>query len=199
MRNDYSEPDPRVRNPEMDPRYNAQPGIVITPGSAAAHEYGKFEQFYGSRLAPGVEPGNPYRFRRFPAMVYKAGRFQGTGKLVCMVPAPNSGEYINIDHWRRDNAMAERFNESCQMIVYDEKELQRAYEAGYRDSLQDAVDHANGVEDRIAEVAAHRNYEDRNMSPAAKAEIAAEQAERGGAHVAEMPRKRGRPRKNPAA
>ena len=117
-------------------------------------------------------------------MVYKAMRFQG--RLACRAAEPDP--YHNWrDHTEllRAQEAAHRFNEQCQKTVHNEEELQKAYEQGYRSDLQEAVDWAIAKEKAVGTETAHRNYDDRNMSDAAKAEIAQQTQDAGGAHQPE--------------
>ena len=91
---------------------------------------------------------------------------------------------------------ADAWTATCQKVVKDEYEEQRALEAGWRKSQAEALEHHERREQYKGNVAAHRLHEDRNMSEAAKAEAAAVEASTE-EHVPEIPekRKRGRPRK----
>jgi hypothetical protein len=114
-------------------------------------------------------------FTRFPAMVYRAMR-RDDG-------VPTTG---GTAFW----------DQKCQLTVNDERELQRAYEGGWRDSPAEALEHFKSRENVKGEVAAIRAYEDRNMSDAAKTEAKA--FESGSVeHAPEIPRapKKGRRRR----
>lgn len=182
--------EPNPLNQERDARYNAEPGIIITPGSAAAKEYAKFEQFYGSRLAPGEQPGNPYVKREFPKMLYRAEKYNG--KVVCMAAPPDPAEFKDPREWERAEVAALKFTEKCQLIVRNETELSRAVESGWRMSPEEAVAHVHNVDNRISEATAIRNWEDRNMSEMAKREIAQAMEESGGEHQPEIKERRRR-------
>ncbi len=76
------------------------------------------------------------------------------------------------------------------------EEEEQAKRDGWRNSPQEAIDFLNGLDDDIAKAAAHRAYEDRNMSEKARREIVEAEAAADGAHVPEIvEKKRGRPRK----
>ena len=94
---------------------------------------------------------------------------------------------------------AEAWTATCQKTVKDEYEMQKAMEGGWRKSHAEALEHFEKREQYKGNVAAHRAYEDRNMSEAAKSEAAAVEASTE-EHVPEIPEKRrpGRPRKNVA-
>jgi hypothetical protein len=91
---------------------------------------------------------------------------------------------------------AEAFSTRCQMEVKDEDEMNRRLEQGWRCTPGEAKERLEAKEKAIADTAAHRAYEDRNMSEAARAEVAEAEAATEH-HVAEVPEKRrpGRPRK----
>ena len=174
---------PRVRNQDNDPRYNREGGIVMTPGSAHQQEMAKFEQFPHSQWAFG-SPGNPYRYRPFPKMVYHAERFNG--KVACQVPVPERYEFKEDRAYFLAVEQARRFNEKNQRIVNDETEYARAMEAGWRESPQEAEEFAHKRDRDESQHIAHLNYEDRGLSESAKAEKRAAEIE-AGRPLAEVP------------
>ena len=190
----------RPRNQESDPRYNTEPGIAVIPGSNYQREMGKFEQLPNDKWAFG-RPGNPYTYRPYPKMLYRAELVGG--KAACMMPEPDPYGAVDPRAIERAAEAARRFTEKCQRIVQDDVEHSQAAENGWRESPQEAIDYLNARETARADAAAHRNYEDRNMSEMAKREIAAETAATGGEHIPAMPEKRtvkrGRPRKDTTA
>lgn len=151
-------------------------GVIITP-----------ESEYGKEL---VRWNKPYVFQPFPQMLYLARR-RPDGVM-------SVGETEDSVFGGRPGA-AEAFTGTCQMTVKNESELNRYLELGWRPSPQEAMDRLKSKERLISDAAAHRAYEDRNMSDAAKAEAAAADAATP-EHVAEVPeaRRRGRPRKHAA-
>jgi hypothetical protein len=174
-------------NAETDLSYNREPGIVVVPGSNYAKEMAKWEQFPSKY---GDSPGNPYAYRPFPKMVYKADLYQG--KVVCLAPPPNPAEFSNPSDCQRAEEHALRFTQKCQLIVRDERELQVAFESGYRESPAEAVECLQGRVRREADAAAERNWQDRNMGEKAKEEAKAEVARaftEEGRHAAEVPEK----------
>ena len=74
-------------NEQTDPRYNREPGIVLIPGSNYVNEVAKFEQ-QPTKYTVGTVPGNPYVFRPFPKMLFRAELYNG--KAICMGP----GNYL---------------------------------------------------------------------------------------------------------
>jgi hypothetical protein len=185
------------KNQEKDPLYNAEPGIAIVPGSNYQKYMQTFEQLPQSKYALG-EPGNPYVYRPYPKMLYRAQRPPKGGAFACSLPQPDAAMFSDPRDLERAEQVQRKFDASCQRIVGDETERSRAMEDGWRESPGDAVSYMEARETDRSTAAAHRNYEDRNMSEPAKREIEAAQAQTDG-HLAEVPRKRGRPRKQPAA
>jgi len=127
----------------------------------------------------------PYVFEMFPKMLFKAAK-RATG-----------GPWIVVD------PLDERFSAANQITVQNENEMERAIRDGWCMTPQEAVARQLGFEKDISDAAAHRAYEDRNMSASAKAEIAAAE-EATSDHVAEVvqkPIKRrvGRPKKETPA
>lgn len=183
-------------NEESNPMFNSrESGLVIVPGSNYANEMEKFEQF-PSRY--GGSPGNPYQYRPFPKMLYRAEFWKG--KAVCMAAPPDPLEYPNPSEFQRVEEAARRFSESCQLIVKGEVEYQRAMENGYRESPDEAVSYLLSRRAAQGQAAAERAYADRGMSEAAQAEAKAasvEHFDNEGEHLAAVPekRRRGRPRK----
>jgi hypothetical protein len=129
----------------------------------------------------------PYRHQDFPMMLYMAQtRPDGIVSVGEVADAVFGGAPGAAEAWTR----------RCQMIVASERELAEALERGWRKTQGEAMQRHRAKDEYVADAAAHRAYEDRNMSEAAQAEAkAAEQSTEE--HVAEVPVKRGpgRPRK----
>ena len=68
---------------------------------------------------------------------------------------------------------AEQWTRRCQMTVKDDYEKQRAYEGGWRDTPQAALDFLEEREKAIDRATAERHAADARMSPQAQAEAAA--------------------------
>jgi len=130
----------------------------------------------------------PYRFEKFPQMVYRA-QFN-----------PISGRHevlVRRDILSKDEAILEQFNASCQLIVQNEDQLARAHADGWRESPKEALAHHEGQLDALAKAAAERAYTDRKMSEKARAEAAAADASTAD-QLGEIPEARrgpGRPRR----
>lgn len=142
----------------------------------------------GKELAKWQRPANynpDAPENQFPRMLYLAQkRPDGVVSVNETSDAP----------WNNITGSADQFNRTCQRIVKTEAECIRAMEQGWRKTQAEAMVRHESKEKHVADSAAHRAYEDRNMSDAAKAEVAQIEAETV-EHVAEVPRKRGRPRK----
>ncbi len=189
----------RPSNQERDNLYNREPGIVVIPGSNYANEMQKFEQFPSKY---GNNPGNPYVYRPYPKMIYKAQEWRG--KVACMAAPVDPTEFPNPAEFARMEEAAARFTERCCRIVADEAEHLSAKADGWRDHPTEALTAGLERQRSLATAAAERAYDDRNIGELARREVAAKVAEVGGEHLPEIvmqPTKRrpGRPRKNPVA
>lgn len=171
----------KPKNQDTDPYYNAEPGIAVVQGSPYAKYMEAFEQFPSKY---GASPGNPYKYRPYPKMLYRADHYQGAVR--CMAAEPNASEYQNSKEYEFHLEQARRFTEKCQITVNDEREHQKAMEAGWRETPDEAVAFLKGRDDARGRAAAERNYADRNMSEAAKAEKKAIEAE-AGTHLETIP------------
>lgn len=118
----------------------------------------------------------PYRFEPFPRMLYKAHR-RPDG--IRSVGETNDGLFGGAP------GAAEQWTRTCQRTVRSESEMQRAIDEGWRETQAEAIEYFDKLERFVADAAAHRHHEDRNMSPAAKAE--AEALDSGMTHLPEIP------------
>jgi len=148
-------------------------GLIITAESELGKELAKWN-------APRPHPPHPkmlYMARQLPTGRYSVGE---------------SHDGIFGGH----PGSAEAFSRTCQRIVQDEHEERVAKGEGWRETMAEALAHHEELERFVAEAAAHRHFEDRNLGDLARAEAEAADAETM-EHVAEIPekRKRGRPRK----
>jgi hypothetical protein len=88
-------------------------------------------------------------------MVYKAAKWMG--KIAShAVPGP-SWEFRDMEEYRRAEDSAAQFTRSCQRIVDNEQELQKAYEEGYRSDPIEAVQHLEAKEKLVSTAAAERH------------------------------------------
>jgi hypothetical protein len=183
------------QNDLKNPDYNMEPGVTIVEGSKYQQYMRQFEQHH-SPLAGRQGPGNPYVYRPFPKMLYRAELFQG--KVACRGIVPSPWEFRDPAHLRSAQEQADEFTKRCQRIVGNETEMQAAMESGWRESEAEAVEYLEARQRSRGDAAARLNYEDRNLPEPAQRERAAELAEAHsrGEHLVEVPEKRrGRPRK----
>jgi hypothetical protein len=131
---------------------------------------------------------------QFPRMLYMAHKRPDGIVSVC----ETNDALFTLNGVARPGA-AESYNATCQLTVRNEAEQIRAFEQGWRPSPKEALERFEAKERSVGDVAAHRAYEDRNMSDAAKAEAKAVEDSTPD-HVAEVPEKRrpGRPRSHAA-
>jgi hypothetical protein len=156
-------------------------GVMYPATSAYAKELRKFER------GPDYNPKN----HPFPKMLYHAQeRPDGL---------PSVAETQDSIFGGAPGA-AEHFTATCQRVVNDEAEMARAIADGWRETQAQAMESAHARHFELAKQTAHRKWDDRNMSPAAQAEVAAieEDFEDHLPEIPEQPRRRGRPvgRKN---
>lgn len=143
----------------------------------------------------------PDGYEHFPLMLSKAQKQPNGQYAVHQMPPPRwqfppgvEGDAAFDQACRR----AEEFTRACQLTVRNQHEHDRAVAQGWVLGQEKALEEAQKWEKAIADAAAHRHYEDRNMSEAAQREAAAADNATTD-HVAEVPRKRGRPKKTEAA
>ena len=180
-------------NQHSDPQYNREAGIVVVPGSNYAKEMTKFEQF-PSKYTAGSQPGNPYRYRPFPKMLYRAQHWNGA--RACMAAPPDPVDFRDPRDFERAEEAARKFTEKCQRIVQDESEYQKAFEDSWRESPKEAIEALEARDRGIANATAERNWQDRNMGEQAKLEAAEAVAAVGGEHLPEIVEKSRRGRRS---
>lgn len=164
-------------------------GRKLSPSSDEAKELAKFEQ-WPTPWAP--KPGNPYKYRPFPKMVYRAAKWMG--KIACHAVVGPGWEFKSAEERRIKEASAEDFTKSCQRIVENEEQLQKAYEEGYRGDPLEAENFLQAREKAISTGAAERHYSDERMSEKAQREAAAADAETA-EHLPAIPEKPLSPKK----
>lgn len=135
----------------------------------------------------GLKPGNPYVFRMYPKMLYRAQQMRN-GKWSVSEGEPSKYAFVDPNQWERAREEVLAFNKSCQFIVNSEMEHIRMREngEGWRDSMGEAMEHRAALNDAISDAAATSNWEERLMSDKAKAERETFNAENFGHHP-EMP------------
>jgi len=128
-------------------------------------------------------------FSPFPRMLYMARR-RPDG-------VPSTGE-VDDKIFGGQPGAAETWSNGCYRVVEDEDEQRKAMSLGWRFTPAEAMERFHEKELTLANQAAMRAYEDRNMSAAAKAEAAEAEAstEEHVAEIPEAPKKRGRTTKH---
>lgn len=154
---------------------NEYGGIVISPASELGKELRKWEQHHTYLVPPGTHPGNPYVFREFPKMLYKAQK-QRNGQYACMLPAPVSYDYERADAYERAVLIKESFDKSCYRIVADETAERLAKGQGWAETIPAALELAEAHERAIADAAAEAAYAAQRMTEQARAELKAADA-----------------------
>lgn len=173
-------------------------GIVISPDSALGKELAKWEQHRTKYVSDEEQPGNPYTYRPYPKMLYRAQPHPISKQTRCMDVEPDVLQYATVQEYERALNMITRFNTACTRIVMSDDEQRRAMNDGWRESPDLAMAAAEQREIELSTLAAERHYKDRSMSEKAQAE-AAEADRSTSAHVVDVvgasKKTRGRPRK----
>ena len=124
-------------------------------------------------------------YEEYPRMLYKAQLNPISNRMEVNL----TRDVMSAD--RKDVLLsAENFNNSCQMTVNSDAEVEKYARDGWRKSQAEAMQFVRDLEAFVAEAAANRNYTDRNASDAAKREIAAAEASthKNLAEIPEAPR-----------
>jgi hypothetical protein len=157
---------------------------LVNPESEETKEMAKWEQF-PSKWTLGSAPGNPWTMRAYPWMLYKAKQLPN-GKWSVAEEPPAYFGYRDAQEWDRACQGAAAFTASCQRTVNSEAEHQKARAEGWRDNPTEAMELVEVLNTGLSDAAAERNYQDRNMSEKAKAEVAKVEADHFG-HLGEIP------------
>lgn len=173
--------------------------VLRNPESEETKEMARWEMFPSEWTIGGLRPGNPYRKgneygkpgAEYPKMLYRAQQIPpglpGAGKWATSVQTPPYFGFRDEKEWDRACQMAERFGQGSQTIVHGAEEHERAKNDGWCDTPTLAEAAANKFNTAISDAAANRAWNDRNMSPEAKAEVARVESEHFG-HLPEIPR-----------
>lgn len=143
-------------------------GIVINPASAYGKELRRWEQHSG----PLGRPGNPYVFRAYPKMLYRAQR-QPNGQVACMMDTPLSHNFLDAQSYERALLLKETFDRTCQKVVDSEGAERMAKGQGWCESPADAMAQYDREQEAIFTAAAEVAYAAQGMSDQAKAELKA--------------------------
>ncbi len=155
--------------------------IVHNPDSDYAREMEKWNQ-------PTSNGGfGAARFEEYPLMVFKAFK-RDNGRVMCGDPLATVGD-----------AEGEAFSRSCQLIVRNNDERDRAMDDGWSVAPDKAIEKFERDMQSIAKVTAQRHFADQGLSDLAKAEAAQADAatheQVPAVPITPVKRKRGRPRK----
>jgi len=145
-------------------------GIVINPHSPLGKELRKWEQHQSELTPRGTQPGNPYVYRPYPKMLYKA-RIQRNGQAACLMPAPDPYAFDRADLYERDVLAVDSFNKSCQRIVADESQERIAKGQGWCDDPQSALAQFEREQQEIGNAAAEAAFYAKRMSDTAQREF----------------------------
>jgi hypothetical protein len=145
---------------------------VPSPTTAYGKELARFEQHRTKYTAEddGVPPGNPYQFREYPRMMYRAVQHPRTKQMVCMDIAPNPMLFSKPQEYDHACVATEQLNRQCTRIVPDDVAFRNALNEGWRSSPKEALEAHEQKMCAIAEETARRHFSDQAMSPRAQAE-----------------------------
>lgn len=172
-------------------------GRVITPDSEEGKELLKHEQWPAHWNGTTYQPGNPYVYRAYPRMLYRAVKKEN-GKVVCMEPAPQPDFFEKQHEFDRAIRLNDALNKSCQKMVDSEAAHLLAKGQGWCDTASEALEQFEKEQIAIGDAAAMRHFTDKRMTPRAQAEAHAID-EAASDHVADVPapklkpKPRGRP------
>jgi len=163
-------------------------GVVINPASELGKELLKWEQHMSYMIPRGKSPGNPYEYRPYPRMLYKAAK-RANGKVMC-------GDLADDYATEREQQDAQRFTRNCQLIVKSDDEERTAKNQGWCESPQAAIDAFERMEQERGNASAQVLYKAQTMGDVAQRELAEAGAQTHD-HVTDVVpvRRRGRPRK----
>ena len=122
-------------------------------------------------MPTGTQPGNPYVYRPYPKMLYKAQK-NPMGTVLCMMDAPHPYAFDKPEQFERAMLLFEVFNKSCQKIVDDDAAEAGAKGQGWCDSIQAAIEHFERQEQAVGNAAAEVLHAAQGMSAKAKRELA---------------------------
>lgn len=178
--------------------------VVINPASEVGKELRKWEQHhtvYALDENYESKPGNPYQYREYPKMLYKASR-RSNGQAACQLAAPPLNQFGGpsaVDEWNREVLAVEAFNVANRKTVSDDQAERIAVGQGWSLSQQAAIAQYEQNQIDIGNAAAEVAASVAKMSAKAQVEYAAAE-EQTIEHVTDVKpqrrhKKRGRPRK----
>ena len=150
-------------------------GLVINPHSALGKELRKWEQHRTELVPRGTNPGNPYVYRPYPKMLYRAQALPN-GQYGCLAQAPNPYTFERPEAFERAVLMVESFNRSCTRIVSDEGQERIAIGQGWALDPQAAMAVYEQEQQAIGNAAAEAAHAAQGMTSKARAELTAADA-----------------------
>lgn len=144
--------------------------VIITPDSELGRELVKWEQHQTHYVGQGQSPGNPYQYRAFPKMVYRAVK-KANGKVVCMEPPPPIHLFKEQNDYNVAVAQAEVLVRECHRVVHNEDQYLVAKGQGWTDDPKAAVEQFEREEQAVANAAAEAAYAVQKMSEKARSEF----------------------------
>lgn len=145
-------------------------GLVINPHSALGKELRKWEQFPSDLTPRGTRPGNPYVFREYPKMLYKAQRMPNQ-QMACMLPAPHPYDFQRPEDFDRALLFKESFDRSCFKIVANDAEERIAAGQGWALTIDAAIALHEQQQQAIGNAAAEVAHAAQGMTETAKREL----------------------------
>jgi len=149
----------------------APASLIINPHSDYGKELRKWEQHRTELVPRGTNPGNPYVYRPYPKMLYRAQR-QQNGQYACMAPAPHPYDFERSELHQQAVLAWESFNRSCVRIVKDEGDERIVKGQGWAESPELAMEQYEKEQQAIGNAAAEAAYAAQRMSERARAELA---------------------------
>lgn len=146
-------------------------GVIINPESELGKELQKWEQFPRTGVDGTVYPaGNPYVFRPYPKMLYKAQAWKN-GKALCFAPPVSPYGWRDGNEHQQAQIEADAFTRSCQRIVKDEGEHGIAKGQGWCETPQEAQAQHEARLDALAREAAEAAFAANRMGEGARREF----------------------------
>jgi hypothetical protein len=143
--------------------------IVISPESELGKELAKWEQHQTHYVGFGQSPGNPYVFRPYPRMVYKAS-LDPNGKALVLAPEPVRQRYLTDEAYFQAVAASDALTQANQRTVHSETEYEQARREGWREDPKAALAHYEQLQQEIATAAAEAAHAAQRMTSKAQEE-----------------------------
>lgn len=146
--------------------------VVVTPESELGKELAKWEQHRTSYVGPDQQPGNPYQYRPYPKMLYKAQK-TAQGKVLCLPPMPNVNAFTSQAEYLRAMAEAEALQQACVRVVESDTQERLAKGQGWSASPEEALAQFEQEEQALGNAAAEAAFAAQRMPEKARREFEA--------------------------